>query len=124
MSKYDPLNAHLVQRGEGRVPMSFEQIESVIQTRLPPSARRHRAWWSNNPSNSVMTRAWLDAGYRTEAVNLEAGEVVFRRVKDDGLRADEGTGRHPVFGCMKGTMTIRADLDLTDPADPDWATSV
>ena len=27
---------------------------------------------------------------------------------------------HPIFGCMKGTMTIPDDLDLTAPADPDW----
>ena len=26
----------------------------------------------------------------------------------------------PIFGCMKGTMTIPDDLDLTAPADPDW----
>lgn len=28
--------------------------------------------------------------------------------------------RHPIFGCMKGTMTIPSDLDLTAPVDPDW----
>lgn len=27
---------------------------------------------------------------------------------------------HPAYGCMKGTMTIPDDLDLTAPADPDW----
>lgn len=27
---------------------------------------------------------------------------------------------HPAFGCMKGTMTIPEDLDLTAPVDPDW----
>ena len=27
---------------------------------------------------------------------------------------------HPIFGCMKGTMTIPDDLDLTAPADPEW----
>jgi transcriptional regulator with XRE-family HTH domain len=27
---------------------------------------------------------------------------------------------HPAFGCMKGTMTVPEDLDLTAPADPDW----
>jgi hypothetical protein len=43
----------------------------------------------------------------------------------DGKRWMEGPdGKllelHPIFGCMKGTMTIPADLDLTAPADPDW----
>lgn len=27
---------------------------------------------------------------------------------------------HPAYGCMKGTMTIPDDLDLTAPAYPDW----
>ena len=27
---------------------------------------------------------------------------------------------HPMFGCMKGTMIVPDDLDLTAPADPDW----
>jgi transcriptional regulator with XRE-family HTH domain len=27
---------------------------------------------------------------------------------------------HPAFGCMKGTLTIPDDLDLTAPVDPDW----
>jgi len=28
---------------------------------------------------------------------------------------------HPIFGCMKGTMTIAADLDLTAPIDIEWS---
>lgn len=38
-------------------------------------------------------------------------------VNDDGARK---THRHPIFGYMKGTMTIPPDLDLTAPADPEW----
>jgi len=29
--------------------------------------------------------------------------------------------RHPLFGCMKGTLTIAPDVDLTQPACPEWA---
>ena len=48
-------------------------------------------------------------------------DIIYR----DGKRWMEGPdGKllelHPIFGCMKGTMTIPADLDLTAPADPDW----
>ena len=28
--------------------------------------------------------------------------------------------RHALFGWMKGTITIMAGTDLTQPADPDW----
>ncbi|CDZ58343.1 helix-turn-helix domain-containing protein [Neorhizobium galegae] len=36
--------------------------------------------------------------------------------KDDGTLIE----LHPAYGCMKGTMTIPPDLDLTAPVDPDW----
>ena len=29
--------------------------------------------------------------------------------------------RHPIFGCMKGTITIAPGVDLTEPACPEWA---
>jgi hypothetical protein len=30
------------------------------------------------------------------------------------------TARHPLFGALKGEISIPAGIDLTDPADPDW----
>jgi hypothetical protein len=34
---------------------------------LPPSAHRHRAWWSNErKGNHVQAAAWLEAGRRVE----------------------------------------------------------
>ena len=61
MGKYEPLTEFLKQQTGSEVRMSFAQIERVIGSKLPPVAR-HRAWWSNSPSNNVMTQAWLDAG--------------------------------------------------------------
>ena len=29
--------------------------------------------------------------------------------------------RHPLFGALKGTVFIPPGVDLTEPADPDWA---
>ena len=29
--------------------------------------------------------------------------------------------RHPLFGALKGTVLIPPGVDLTDPADPEWA---
>jgi hypothetical protein len=114
--------------------MKFSQIERVIGTGLPPSAYKHRPWWSNNPSNSVITRAWLNAGYKTEQVDMEARRLVFRRGlvtprnKSDtapGVVAEKSpsygvAGRHPLFGALKGLMRIADGTDLTRPADPDW----
>jgi len=29
--------------------------------------------------------------------------------------------RHPLMGCLKGTVRIAPGVDLTEPADPEWA---
>ena len=130
MSKYQPLGEHLTQIGADRVPMSFEQIEEVLGFKLPPSSAR-REWWSNNGERHVQTQVWRKAGYKTEAVNIEAGELVFRRVADasgptSSTSAGDGGKRrriHPLFGCMKGLTKIPEGVDLTAPADPDWGNS-
>ena len=79
MSKCDDLGRFLAGRDAMETPMTFEEVEAVIGFRLPAAAGRYAAWWSNNPSNNVMTKVWLEAGYRTERVDLGGRRVVFRR---------------------------------------------
>jgi hypothetical protein len=120
MGKYEPLTEFLQKQTGGEVRMSFAQIERIIGFKLPPVAQRHRAWWSNSASNNVMTKAWLEAGFRSEQVDMAGGKVVFRRERS--LQHDAmATGRHPIFGCMKGTVTIEDSVDLAALADPEWA---
>ncbi len=78
MGKYEPLGNYLRAQKFERIPMSFAEIERILKIKLPPS-KMHRAWWSNNPSNNVMTKQWLAAGYKTVDVNPEGGEIVFQR---------------------------------------------
>jgi hypothetical protein len=128
MSKYDPLKDYLTQSDDDLTPMGFSEIEQVLGFELPPSSRTQRAWWSNNPTNNVMTRAWLEAGYETEAVDMKAGRLVFRKTKTSMKTLDSskntGARRHPAFGALKGLMTMPADLDLTQPAAPEWVQSL
>jgi hypothetical protein len=108
--------------------MSFAEIERVLGTKLPPSASVHRAWWSNNPDNNVMTKAWLEAGFQSEQVDLQARKLVFKRAMT-GPQAPTGAAeakpegalarRLALFGCLRGTVVSAGDL--TEPADPDWA---
>lgn len=121
--KYAPLGAHLRAQRARKVAMSFADIERVIGDRLPTSARRHRPWWSNNPLNSVVTKTWLEAGFKAEAVDLDRETLVFRRLASREERGDEEmtTSRHPLFGCMKGLIHVAPGTDLTEPADPEWA---
>lgn len=116
--------------------MTFEDIERVIGAELPKSADKHRAYWSNNPTNSVLTCAWLKAGYKSAEVDLAARRLVFRKAKPNATPPRTSGGPQPsgndtasagrkgsfgqVFGALKGTVTIMPGTDLTDPISEDW----
>jgi len=131
MGTYEPLGAFLRKQRSDEVLLTFAEIERIIGAKLPPKAQHHRAWWSNNPSNNVMTKAWLEAGYETERVDIRARKLVFRRqrnnvpVKTAVARQAESDAeiRHPLFGALKHLMRIAPGVDLTEPADPDWGKS-
>jgi hypothetical protein len=131
-SKYQPLTAHLRAQRGNQVRMSFAEIERVVGAKLPPSASSHRAWWSNNPQNNVMTNAWLQAGFESEQVDLHGRKLSFRRVssvapggapKPSAGRdvSDASRSKLALFGWLMGTVVVAADVDLTDPGDPEWA---
>jgi hypothetical protein len=123
MSKYDRLGEFLRTQRTREIPMTFTEIEKVIGAKLPPNSPQYPAWWSNNPSNNVMTKVWLKAGFRTEQVDVKSRKVVFRRVEQKAPEPPPRTdksGRHPIFGALKGLVHVPPDVDLTEPADPDW----
>src|SRR2546421_10041955 len=80
MGKYEPLGQFLRKQRSPEVPLTFREIEKITGAKLPPKAQHHRAWWSNNPSNNVMTKVWLEAGYESAQVDVAARRLVFRRV--------------------------------------------
>ncbi len=125
MSKYAQLGQYLKKQRSERVPMTFGEIERITGVKLPPSARKHRPWWSNNPDNSVLTRIWLEAGYESEQVDMEGRKLVFRRKGPKASPRSGGEGQqeeiHPAYGAMKGLIRIMPGADLTQPADPEWA---
>jgi hypothetical protein len=131
MGQYDPLREHLSSRATAEVPMTFSEIETVIGRSLPASARKHRAWWSNNPSNSVITHAWLDAGYQTERVDMASRRLVFRRAGPRHVEPRKSSARvttprdgkalfDELYGCMAGSVTVAPGVDLTDPTGEIW----
>jgi hypothetical protein len=128
MGKYEPLSEFLRKQSSNQVRVSFAQIERIIGAKLPPKAQQHRAWWSNNPTNNVMTKAWLEAGYKSTEVDLSGRTLVFQKIeptaaspKDDATAGRAAvSSRHPLYGWMKGTVRIAPGVDLTEPADPDW----
>ncbi len=135
MSKYERLGSYLRDQDRDYVPLTFGEIERIVGTELPRS-KEYPAWWSNSTSNNVMTQIWLDAGYRTEQVDVPGRKLVFRRVAERtaGMqeearvfnsaetKTEKKPFRSPLFGSMKGTFTIEPGYDLTKPVytDEEW----
>lgn len=79
-SSYAPLAVHLAAASAGVERLSFAQIERILGRPLPASARRYRAWWSNEASGThTHSAAWMGTGWLVDAVDLNAGIVSFRR---------------------------------------------
>jgi hypothetical protein len=78
-----------------------------------------------------MTKVWLNAGFESAQVDMEARKLLFRRV----VKASEASsgfaeapkpyatkdGRHPIRGALKDITFVPPGVDLTEPADPEWA---
>ena len=126
MGKYERLGEFLSKQPTDEVPITFDRIEKITGAKLPRSAKHYRAWWSNNERNSVMTKVWLAAGFQTEQVDMESRKLVFRRVRRMAGFSHNQTAdspQHPLFGWLKGTVRVPPGVDLTEPADPEWANS-
>ena len=72
------------------VKLSFARIDGLIGSNLPMSAFRDEAWWSNS-SSSAHAKAWLNAGWEVQEVNLKEGYVVFKKVRDIPLKKSART---------------------------------
>lgn len=81
--KYFPLEQHLkALPDETRdVTMSFEQIEQIINDKLPTSAYKYQAWWANEIGGShVQAHFWMDVGWKVDTVDLKKKWARFQRV--------------------------------------------
>jgi hypothetical protein len=80
MAKYGPLNEYLQNSSEKEITLSFNQVEKIIGDKLPPSAKKHQAWWANEAEGQhVHAHAWMDAGWKVESVNRTEHWVRFIR---------------------------------------------
>ena len=75
---YQPLSEYLQSLDVSRIGLSFTEVERILGRPLPASARKHRAWWSNERTGSHShARAWMDAGWHVAVVDFNAGRVEF-----------------------------------------------
>jgi hypothetical protein len=129
VAAYDPLSQYLTKNAGLRIPMTFRDVEAVLGRKLPASAYRHRPWWANEARGHSHAKAWLEAGYETQQVDMAGKKLVFVRASAprgvveshrEFEPMEKKQGRHPLIGSMKGTFTIEPGWDLTKPAlDPE-----
>ncbi len=124
MTKYEPLHDHLNACDKDVLPMTFKSIEKVIGAKLPPSAFKHRPWWSNSDIAHSHPRSWLSAGYETANVDMLGCQLVFRKKRQSAppvgkVRPALGRFAH-IYGAFKGMVAVASDTDLTAPAGEEW----
>jgi hypothetical protein len=81
-SIYTPLHQRLLTEAAHSVRLTFVEIEDILGRKLPASAHKFTAWWSNESSmkaGHAQARAWMVAGFRAHA-SIKDRVVEFRRV--------------------------------------------
>ena len=113
--KYAALQEHLATTSEDRWQVSFEELEALVGFRLPASARRYQAWWSNSTSHT-QARSWLAAGWATREVDVGAERVSFVRTTAPSAASDVATAV-PTASRVKANEAARSYLDSAFQAD-------
>jgi hypothetical protein len=82
--KYTPLAIWLQSQpgSVDRIKLTFEEVETILENDLPPSAFTHSVWWANDSVGHIQSILWLDAGWRVAGKNLTNREVTFARIKE------------------------------------------
>ena len=122
MGNYEPLGEFLIVQKYERVQISFDEIEK-LGVKLPPSAKKHRAWRSNSRSTGL--KVHMDAGYQTQNVDMESRRLTFVRVskntcttsqsQENGINENQEALLHQRIEDMElKLLSIQSDLKERD----------
>jgi hypothetical protein len=81
--KYAPLENYLrdLPESQSEVTLRFEEIESILNDKLPSSAYEDQRWWEHETeANHVNKRAWANAGWQVERLDVNEKWVKLIRV--------------------------------------------
>ena len=82
--KYTPLENYLrvLPDSQRVVSLGFQQIESILNAQLPASAYEDRRWWDHETEgNHITKRAWTNAGWKIESLDVNKQWVKLIRIK-------------------------------------------
>ena len=80
--KYTPLENYLrtLPKEQKEVTLGFEQMEGILNDKLPSSAYEDRRWWDHETEgNHVNKRAWANVGWKIVSLDVNAKWVKFIR---------------------------------------------
>ena len=80
--KYTPLEHYLrdLPAAQREIMLRFEQIEKILNDKLPSSAYEDRRWWDHETEgNHVNKRAWSNAGWKVASLDVNKKWVTFVR---------------------------------------------
>ena len=80
--KYTPLENYLrdLPASQREVRLGFEQIEGILNNKLPSSAYEDQRWWEHETEGShVNTRAWTNTGWKVASLDVNKKWVKFVR---------------------------------------------
>jgi uncharacterized Zn finger protein (UPF0148 family) len=80
IARYNPLRDFLATYRATQIQLAFEQIESMIGSKLETAAYTLKSWWENDRSHP-QAMAWLEAGWEVADAILEQRRVILRRLE-------------------------------------------
>jgi len=83
------LTDYLRASGVDRLELRISEIESIVGSPLPESAKNWRAFWNNSEHNNF-SRYWLIAGYRVTTRTASPGVVGFVRERGHAYLSPPG----------------------------------
>lgn len=116
MKKYSSLSNYLSELKVAEIQLSFSRVEEIIEGKLPASALRYPAWWSNEKEGTHnWAHLWQAAGWVTSGIDFKRQVVTFRRVKQ---------GIEDILSSLRPNTqeTIFDILELANISTEDWFT--
>ncbi len=93
--RYEALGTYLSKIKDDAVTLGFEDVEKILNAKLPESAKKYRAWWGNDRTHSHAVKGWLNTGWKVKSVDLNNQIVEFERVEKTEPVAEEKSGQVP-----------------------------
>jgi hypothetical protein len=82
--KYTPLENYLrgLPESQREVSLGFQQIERILNAKLPSSAYEDWRWWEHETEgNHITQRAWANAGWKIESLDVNQKRVKLIRIR-------------------------------------------